>query len=75
MPDLDAAEVRERLSSKRRFVWLKREITPKQRTEMHRLGLPGIGFMTENKRRLSERSRRPASDRAREYRQPGHRRH
>src|SRR5215212_1188743 len=50
MPDLDAAEVRERLSSKRRFVWLKREITPKQRAEIHRLGLPGIGFMTENKR-------------------------
>jgi cell division protein FtsI (penicillin-binding protein 3) len=50
MPDLDAAEVRERLSSKRRFVWLKREITPKQRAEVHRLGLPGIGFMTENKR-------------------------
>ena len=50
MPDLDAAEVRERLSSKRRFVWLKREITPKQRMEVHRLGLPGIGFMTENKR-------------------------
>ena len=50
LPDLDAAEVRERLSSKRRFVWLKREITPKQRAEIYRLGLPGIGFLTENKR-------------------------
>jgi cell division protein FtsI (penicillin-binding protein 3) len=50
VPDLDAAEVRERLSSKRRFVWLKREITPQQRTAVHRLGLPGIGFMSENKR-------------------------
>ena len=50
MPDLDAAEVRERLSSKKRFVWLKREITPKQRAEIYRLGLPGIGFLTENKR-------------------------
>src|SRR4051794_5819069 len=50
LPDLDAAEVRERLSSKRRFVWLKREITPKQRAEIYHLGLPGIGFMTENKR-------------------------
>ncbi|MEA2989146.1 MAG: hypothetical protein QOG83_1857 [Alphaproteobacteria bacterium] len=50
LPDLDAAEVRERLSSKRRFVWLKREITPKQRAEIHRLGLPGIGFLPENKR-------------------------
>ncbi len=31
VPDLDAPELRERLASKRRFVWLKREITPKQR--------------------------------------------
>src|SRR6186997_3401797 len=30
LPDLDANEVRERLSSKRGFVWLKREITPSQ---------------------------------------------
>jgi cell division protein FtsI (penicillin-binding protein 3) len=50
LPDLDTAEVRERLSSKRRFAWLKREITPEQRVAIHRLGLPGIGFMTENKR-------------------------
>src|SRR6266545_1532129 len=50
MPDLDVAELRERLSSKRRFVWLKREITPQQRAAIHRLGLPGIGFMSENKR-------------------------
>jgi cell division protein FtsI (penicillin-binding protein 3) len=50
LPDLDASEVRERLSSKRRFVWLKREITPKQRAEIYHLGLPGIGFLTENKR-------------------------
>src|SRR6266545_4204352 len=50
MPDLDVAELRERLSSKRRFVWLKREITPQQRAAIHRLGQPGIGFMSENKR-------------------------
>jgi cell division protein FtsI (penicillin-binding protein 3) len=50
MPDLDATEMRERLSSKRGFVWLKREITAKQRQEVHRLGIPGIGFLTENKR-------------------------
>ena len=50
MPDLDASEVRERLSSKRGFVWLKREITAKQHQEIHRLGLPGVGFLTENKR-------------------------
>jgi cell division protein FtsI (penicillin-binding protein 3) len=50
MTDSDAAEMRDRLASKRRFVWLKREITPKQREQIHRLGLPGIGFLPENKR-------------------------
>jgi cell division protein FtsI (penicillin-binding protein 3) len=50
MPDLDVKELRERLSSKRGFVWLKREITPTQQREIHRLGIPGIGFLTENKR-------------------------
>jgi cell division protein FtsI (penicillin-binding protein 3) len=50
LPDLDAVEIRKRLSSKRRFVWLKREITPKQRAEIYRLGLPGVGFLSENNR-------------------------
>ena len=50
MTEVDATELRERLASKRRFVWLKREITPKQREQIHRLGLPGIGFLPENKR-------------------------
>ncbi len=50
LPDLDTAEVRDRLSSKKGFVWLKREITPLQQQEIHRLGIPGIGFLRENKR-------------------------
>jgi cell division protein FtsI (penicillin-binding protein 3) len=50
LPDLDATELRERLSSRKGFVWLKRDITPKQQQEIHRLGIPGIGFLTENKR-------------------------
>jgi len=50
LPDLDTSEVRDRLSSKKGFVWLKREITPKQQQEIHRLGIPGIGFLRENKR-------------------------
>jgi cell division protein FtsI (penicillin-binding protein 3) len=48
--DIDGAELRERLASRRRFVWLKREITPKQREQIYRLGIPGIGFLPENKR-------------------------
>ena len=50
LPDLDATELRERLSSKRGFVWLKRDITPEQQAEIYRQGLPGIGFLNENKR-------------------------
>ena len=50
LPDLDSREVRDRLASKRGFAWLKRDITPAQQQEVYRLGIPGIGFLTENKR-------------------------
>jgi cell division protein FtsI (penicillin-binding protein 3) len=50
LPDVDAAELRERLSSKRGFAWLKRDITPDQQRAIYRQGLPGIGFLNENKR-------------------------
>jgi cell division protein FtsI (penicillin-binding protein 3) len=50
LPDLDVNELRERLSSKRGFVWLRRDITPEQQHEIYRQGLPGIGFLNENKR-------------------------
>ncbi|MFL9826280.1 peptidoglycan D,D-transpeptidase FtsI family protein [Rhodoplanes sp. SY1] len=50
MPDLDTGELRDRLGSKKGFAWLKREISPKQQREIHRLGIPGVGFLNENKR-------------------------
>src|SRR5215475_10903531 len=50
LPDRDEAEARTRLSSRKGFVWLKREITPKQQAAIHKLGIPGIGFLRENKR-------------------------
>lgn len=50
MPDLDVAEVRARLNSKKGFAWLKREITPAQQKAVYRLGFPGIGFVRENRR-------------------------
>jgi len=50
LPDLDVNDLRQRLSGKRGFVWLRRDITPQQQREIHALGLPGIGFMTENRR-------------------------
>jgi cell division protein FtsI (penicillin-binding protein 3) len=56
LPDLDATELRERLASRRGFVWLKREITPKQQQEIRHLGIPGVGFLSENKRVYPNRS-------------------
>ncbi|MGB6540681.1 MAG: penicillin-binding transpeptidase domain-containing protein, partial [Xanthobacteraceae bacterium] len=50
LPDLDAGELRDRLSSRRGFVWLKRDITPEQQREIYHQGMPGIGFLNENKR-------------------------
>ena len=38
LPDLDATELRERLSSRRGFVWLKRDITPEQQREIYHPG-------------------------------------
>lgn len=50
LPDLDQREVRERLRSGKGFVWLRREITREQQAQIHRLGIPGIGFLREAKR-------------------------
>jgi cell division protein FtsI (penicillin-binding protein 3) len=50
LPELDTHEARTRLDSKRGFAWLQREISPKQQQQIHKLGLPGIGFLRENKR-------------------------
>ena len=50
LPDVDAKELRDRLGSRKGFVWVKRAVTPKQQQEVYRLGLPGVGFLPENKR-------------------------
>ena len=50
LPDVDAKELRERIGSKKGFVWVKRAITPKQQEEVYRLGLPGVGFLPDIKR-------------------------
>ncbi len=49
-PELDGNKLRESLSSKKGFAWIKREVTPAQAEAVHRLGLPGISEMPENKR-------------------------
>jgi cell division protein FtsI (penicillin-binding protein 3) len=50
LPDVDAKELRERLGSKKGFVWIKRQVTEKEQEEIFHLGLPGVGFQPECKR-------------------------
>lgn len=43
-PGLDREELLARLTSKSRFVWIKRNLTPDQVYQANRLGLPGLKF-------------------------------
>jgi cell division protein FtsI (penicillin-binding protein 3) len=50
LPDLDATAVRKKLATNAGFVWIKRELTPEQQRQIHELGIPGIGFISESRR-------------------------
>jgi cell division protein FtsI (penicillin-binding protein 3) len=50
LPDIDVEQTYHKLKSGAGFVWLKRQLTPKQQAEIFQLGLPGIGFRTEKRR-------------------------
>jgi cell division protein FtsI (penicillin-binding protein 3) len=50
LPDLNAKELLAKLSGDRRFVWVKRNLPPRQQAAVHRLGIPGIYFEREEKR-------------------------
>jgi cell division protein FtsI (penicillin-binding protein 3) len=50
LPDLDPEKLRHRFAKNRGFEWLARELTPQQREAVFRLGIPGIDFMTEDRR-------------------------
>ena len=50
LPDVDAKKLREKLGSRKGFIWVKRAVTPAQQQAIYHLGLPGVGFMQENKR-------------------------
>ena len=50
LPDLDPAIVEERLTSGKSFVWIKRNLTPKERQQVFALGLPELSFQIEPKR-------------------------
>ena len=57
------------------FVWLKRDITPKQQARYPSARSARHRLPHREQARLSERPRGLASARPRQYRQPGHRRH
>jgi cell division protein FtsI (penicillin-binding protein 3) len=49
--DLDQNELRKQLSDRnRRFIWLRRGISPRLAQDIHDLGLPGLEFRTELRR-------------------------
>lgn len=50
LPDLDAEQVYKKLKTDAGFVWLRRQLSPRQQNDIMNLGLPGIGFRTENRR-------------------------
>ena len=50
LPDLDARSIYGKLTSKSHFQWLRRQLTPKQQSQVLALGIPGIGFRPEKRR-------------------------
>lgn len=50
LPDLNKKDLQARLSSKKSFVWIKRNLTPEQHYKVHLLGLPGFSFQREDRR-------------------------
>ena len=75
LPDVDAKELRERLGSKKGFVWVKRQITPKEQagdlpSRPARRRVPA-----REQARLSQRAGRRARARVRRQGQCRHRRH
>ena len=50
LPDLDEATVQARLQSDKQFVYLARELTPRQELKINDLGIPGIYFEPTERR-------------------------
>lgn len=48
--DLDYDDILEKLQSKKRFIWIKRNLTPQQKYAANALGHPGLSFKKEWRR-------------------------
>lgn len=49
-PDLNKDNILKELKSNKTFVWIKRDITPKEQEDIYNLGMPGFDFEREDKR-------------------------
>ncbi len=50
MPDLDATELRRKLTNSKRFAWIKRQVSPEERDAVYNLGIPGVSYVNERRR-------------------------
>ncbi len=49
-PDLSYESLYKKFQSQKSFVWIKRNLTPKQQAAVYQLGIPGIYFQQEERR-------------------------
>lgn len=50
LPELNKNRLISELKSSKRFVWIKRRLTPRQASDLNALGLPGFFFVAEEER-------------------------
>jgi len=50
LPDLSRTEVAAKLATGRSFIWLKRNLTPREHYRVNRMGIPGLYFEREQRR-------------------------
>ena len=50
LPQINKDQLLKRLESGKGFVWLARHLTPHQQADILRLGLPGVSFMSDQRR-------------------------
>ena len=50
MPDVDAKELRRKLTTAKRFAWIKRQVSPEERDAVYNLGIPGVSYVNERRR-------------------------
>jgi cell division protein FtsI (penicillin-binding protein 3) len=50
LPELSQADLQQKFTSGKSFVWIKRNLTPKQEYAVNALGIPGILFENEERR-------------------------